>query len=174
MSAGAATKGGAAKRMQPTRKTAAGAAGAPKLDDVLGFQLARASIHTNAVFFRVAGHPLELRPVEYTILCLIGENPGVSAARLAEALAVTAPNMTAWIARLEKRRFVARVASATDRRAQVLSLTAEGAEAAAEATQRLVEAEQAAFGHLSRGEFLLLKELLQKLGTATPPDGERP
>jgi len=155
--------------MPPTKKTAAASTGAPKLDDVLGFQLARASIHTNAVFFRVAGDPLELRPVEYTILCLIGENPGVSAARLAEALAVTAPNITAWIARLEKRGLIARVASATDRRAQVLSLTDDGAKAAAEATQRLVEAEQAAFSHLSRGEFLLLKELLQKLGTTAPP-----
>jgi DNA-binding MarR family transcriptional regulator len=156
----------------PTRKTpatragAAPAAGGPRLDEVLGYQLARASISTTSIFVRVVGGPLELRPVEYTILSLIRESPGLSLARIAQALAVTAPNITVWISHLEKRGLVAREASSTDRRAQVLSLTADGEAIALAATQRLVEAERAAFGHLSRGEFTLLTELLEKVAAA--------
>lgn len=151
--------------MPQTKKPKVASAAHPRLDDVFGYLLARASIRTDAVFFRVAGEPLELRPVEYTILSLIKENEGLSAARLAESLAVTAPNITAWLSRLEGRGLLDRVASATDRRAQVLSLTASGDQVAGEATRRLVEAEQAALGHLSRGERLLLQELLQKVAT---------
>lgn len=155
--------------MPPIKKVRNTDTAAPTLDDVIGYRLARAAIRTNAVFFRAAGEPLELRPVEYTILSLIRENDGISAARLAGALAVTPPNITAWIARLEKRGLVARVASATDRRAQVLSVTRAGEKIAAEATQRLADAERAEFGHLSGGEFLLLKELLAKVADGAPP-----
>ena len=151
--------------MPSTRRIKAAAVPAPRLDDVLGYQLARASIRTHDVFFEVAGVPLDVRPVEYTILSLIGENPDLSAARLAQLLAVTAPNITAWLGKLEKRGLVMRVASETDRRAQVLSLTPAGSQLAADATQRLVEAERATFSTLSHGEYVLLGELLRKLAT---------
>ena len=136
-----------------------------RLADVLGFQLARAAVHTTAVFFQAAGEPLDLRPVEYTALALIQESPGLTPARLAEALSVSAPNITVLLARLEKRGFVLRHAHATDRRAQVLTLTESGAQLAVDATKRITEAERAAFASLSRGELFMLNELLCKLAT---------
>lgn len=139
----------------------------PRLEDVLGYQLAQASIRTREVFFRAAGMPLDVRPVEYTILSLIAENPGISQARLAEALAVTAPNITARLAGLEKRGLVTRAASEADRRSQVLGLTPAGAQLASDATSALIEAEASAFPGLSRSEYRLLGELLRKL--AAPP-----
>lgn len=134
-----------------------------QLADVLGFQLARARVCTSTVFFRAAGDPLGLRPVEYTALALIHENPGLSPARLAAALSVSAPNITVWLARLEERGFVERHAHATDRRAHVLTLTERGEQVVLDATRRLVEAERAAFSSLSRGELIMLNELLCKL-----------
>jgi DNA-binding MarR family transcriptional regulator len=139
----------------------------PRLEDVLGYQLAQASIRAREVFFRAAGVPLDVRPVEYTILSLISQSPGISQVRLAETLSVTAPNITARLAGLEKRGLVTRAASEADRRSQVLGLTAAGAQLARDATSALVEAETAAFPHLSRTEYRLLGELLRKL--AAPP-----
>lgn len=150
----------------PSRKPDAG-----RIDQILGYQLARASVLTTQVFTRAVGEPLELRPVEYTILALLREDPGLTPARLARTLAVTAPNITAWLGRLEERGLLARSTSATDRRVQVLGLTAAGEQAAREATRRLVEAEAAALAPLTGGEFLLLHELLRKVAAIAGLDG---
>jgi len=88
-----------------------------RLQKVLGYQLAQASIVTNAIFFEQVGTPFELRPVEYTVLTLIAENPGGSLARLARALSVTPPNITMMVERLEGKGLVARRPSEEDRRA---------------------------------------------------------
>jgi DNA-binding MarR family transcriptional regulator len=137
-----------------------------RLDDVLGYQLALARLTTSAVFEREVSEPLGLRQVEYTILALIGENPGLTPAGLAKALDVTAPNITAWMAKLESRRLIARTASDKDRRVQVLRLTSSGAQLSAEATRRLIDCERAALADLSPGEFVLLNELLRKVAAA--------
>jgi DNA-binding MarR family transcriptional regulator len=139
---------------------------APRVDAVLGYRLALATLTTTAVFLREVGEPLQLRPVEYTILALIREAPGLTPARLAKALAVTAPNITAWMTKLEARGLVARTASDTDRRAQQLRLTADGEQASQRATERLLAAERAALATLSPGEFTLLHELLRKVAAA--------
>lgn len=145
---------------------AAGPAPRPRLDEVLGYRLALASLTTAAVFEREVGIPLGLRPVEYTILALIGESPGVAPVRLAKALAVTAPNITAWMGKLEARGLIERSASDTDRRAQLLHLTAEGERLSLDATARLLAGERAALAGLSAGESTLLGELLAKVAAA--------
>ena len=91
-----------------------------KLRAVLGYQVAQASISTLRVFEQLVGRPLELRPVEYTMLTLICENPGVAPAKLAQALSVTAPNVTMWLDKLQQRGLVKREKSETDGRAQQL------------------------------------------------------
>lgn len=146
--------------------TPAGRLEESKLHDVLGYQLAQASTVTQAVFMRHVGEPFGLRPVEYTVLALIVENPGGSLVRLARALDVTAPNITAWIDRLESRGLVQREKSLTDRRAQVLRATPQGEEIAREATQQILRAEEEALAHLSAGERAILIELLHKVAHA--------
>jgi DNA-binding MarR family transcriptional regulator len=148
-----------------TDTTPAGKLDEARLHDVIGYQVAQASIATLGVFHRLVGGPLELRPVEYTILVLIKENPGGTAARLARALAVTAPNITMWLERLEGRGLVRREASATDRRTQHVHVTEKGRRTADEATQRLLDGERQAFAHLSIGERTLLVELLHKVAS---------
>jgi DNA-binding MarR family transcriptional regulator len=143
--------------------TPAGRLAAKPLRDVIGYQIAQASIATLAVFQRAAGDALALRPVEYTMLVLVQENPGSTAARLARALAVSAPNITMWLEKLQRRGLVRREASGTDRRSQHLYVTDKGRKLAEEATRRVVEAERHAFAHLSIGERAILVELLHKL-----------
>jgi DNA-binding MarR family transcriptional regulator len=160
-----------AKRPARPDVTPAGQLAEAKLHFVLGYQLAQAAIVTNGLFIRNAGKPFGLRPVEYTVLTLIAENPGGSQARLARALAVTAPNITAIVDRLEAKGLIARSRSEDDRRSQALQATRQGEEVARKATQGIVDAERAALSALSAGEQMILVELLHKVACARPPAG---
>lgn len=145
--------------------TPAGRLEEARLQMVLGYQLAQATIVTDAIFRSEVGEPFELRPVEYTVLTLISENPGGSPARLARALAVTPPHITAIVDRLVARALVQRKASDEDRRGQILTVTRSGAELVRNATERIVGAERAALA-LSAGEQAILAELLHKVACA--------
>lgn len=133
------------------------------LHGILGYQLAQATITTTRVFMERVGTPSELRPVEFTILTLVHTNPGLSARQLADALAVTPPNITMWIDKLERRGLIERERSLTDRRAQHIRTTEAGAALARQAVQRLVEGEQATLTALSPAERAMLIELLHKV-----------
>jgi DNA-binding MarR family transcriptional regulator len=130
---------------------------------ILGYQLAQASIVTTRVFAQTIDEVFELRPVEFTILALVDGNPGVSARQLADALAVTPPNITMWIDKLEKRGHVERERSTTDRRAQHIRATAKGASQVRKAVKLVVDGEQAALAALSPAERAMLVELLHKV-----------
>lgn len=151
------------ERPSPPDATPAGRLTEACLHQILGYQIAQASIATTGVFMRLVGKPFDLRPVEYTLLSLINENPGGSSTRLAKALAVTAPNITVWVDRLEKRGLIQRLPNAADKRAQQLQTTASGAQLAGQATQCLLQGERQAFDGLSEGERMILIELLHKL-----------
>ncbi|MGY4827303.1 MarR family winged helix-turn-helix transcriptional regulator [Sphaerotilaceae bacterium SBD11-9] len=130
---------------------------------VVGYQLAQAAITTTQVFVELVGEPFDLRPVEFTMLNLIHENPDVSARQLARALAVTPPNITVWIDRLEKRGLVKRERSRTDARAQHIRATAAGAALARKSLAGVLEGEREALGELSAAERAMLVELLHKV-----------
>ncbi|NRF70045.1 MarR family transcriptional regulator [Aquincola sp. S2] len=133
------------------------------LSDVIGYQVVQAGITTLQVFERCAGQPLSLRPVEYSLLALIRDNPGIAPARLARALSVTPPNITMWVAKLEARQLVRREASTDDRRAQHLRATPAGEKLVNDATRRILEGEQQRLAALTPGERSILTELLRKL-----------
>lgn len=133
------------------------------LHQILGYQLAQATIVTTQIYLDEVGKPFELRPVEFTMLSLVDENPGVSAKQLARALAVTPPNITMWIDRLEQRGLVERERSSVDRRAQHIRATPAGARLARKAVALIIAAEQQAFAPtLSGAERAMLVELLHK------------
>lgn len=158
------------KRSPGPALTPAGRLEEARLQMVLGYQLTQASVVADAIFRKEVGEPLELRPVEYTVLTLIAENPSGSPAQLARALAVTPPHISAIVDRLVGRGLVQRKASAEDRRAQILTTTRAGAELVRKATERLVGAEHAALA-LTAGEMTILAELLHKVACARPTGG---
>jgi DNA-binding MarR family transcriptional regulator len=133
------------------------------LNDVIGYQVVQAGITTLQVFERCAGHPLSLRPVEYSLLALIRDNPGIAPARLARALSVTPPNITMWVGKLEGRQLVRREASTDDRRAQQLHVTPAGQKLVDDATRRILDGERERLAALTPGERSILAELLRKL-----------
>lgn len=147
----------------PIVETPSGHLRATGLNEVLGYHLAQAAVATSGVFRTTVGGPHELRPVEYTLLRLVHDNPGVSPARLAKALAVTKPNITLWVDRLVGRQLVQRNASASDKRVQELHATPAGAHLVEQATALLKAGEAAALAALSPGERAILMELLQKV-----------
>lgn len=133
---------------------------------LLGYQLAQATIVTTQAFVRVAGKPFDLRPVEFTLLQLISENPDTTVTRLAKALAITTPGVALWVDRLEARGLVARERSEADRRVQHVRLAPEGARLVAQALHDLLAADGESLAHLSQGEQFMLVELLHKVAQA--------
>jgi DNA-binding MarR family transcriptional regulator len=131
--------------------------------ELLGYQLAQSAIVTTSAFVRAAGKPLDLRPVEFTILQLVCENAPVTATQLAKELAITTPGITIWIDRLEKRGLVRRERSSTDRRTQELTITPKGRALVSSALAKLLEAERELLASLSEGERRMLLELLHKV-----------
>lgn len=137
-----------------------------QLKSVMGYQLAQASVVTNQVFDQAIRGPHALRVLEYTVLALVCENPGVSPLRLASALAVTAPTITNLIDRLVEREFVQREKSSKDGRQQYLHPTEAGLRLKESCTGRVVAGEREAIDTLTPGEYALLLELLHKLAGA--------
>jgi DNA-binding MarR family transcriptional regulator len=133
------------------------------LQHVLGYQLAQAEIPTGNIFSRSIGKPLELRPVEFTILALLAHNRDVTQKQLAQALAVAAPGMTVLLDRLAARGLVARERNAGDRRSQFVRLTEEGETLAKRAYEVSLSMEQDLLRHLSTAEQAMLFELLFKV-----------
>lgn len=133
------------------------------LRQLLGYQLAQASILTNSAFSHGAGKPLGLGQVEFTLLYLIKENASVTASRLARALAVSMPAITVWMAKLEQRGLVSRQRSATDKRSQHFCVTDDGAALVTRAMDALLEADARLMSHLSPAERAMLLELLHKV-----------
>ena len=143
----------------------------PTVHRLIGYQVAQASVCTLAVFDREVGTPLDLKPVAYTLLALVHDNPGVSPSRLAQALSLPAPSVTLQVDRLQARGWIRRERSDADRRAQQLWLTPAGEHTCQEASSRLLAAERQALSALSEGERLMLAELLHKVAQAGPAAG---
>lgn len=140
-----------------------------ELAQVLGYQLAQASVLTERVFQQRVAEPLGLRKVEFTALSLVASNEGLTAAQLGAALAFTAPNTAAWIERLVRQGLVIREQHAQDRRALHIRTTPEGRALLAQALAAIREGEALALARLSAGERLMLSELLHKAAQCRPP-----
>ena len=134
-----------------------------ELRHLVGFQVAKASIVTLAIFDAVVGRPEGLRTVEYTVLALIDSNGSVAPAQLAKTLSLSPSYITVALDKLEARGLINRKADQRDRRGQRLTATSKGHQEALRLTRRLIEAERRAMSSLSAVEQLMLAELLGKV-----------
>lgn len=92
---------------------------------IIGYRLRRAQLNVFQTFL-AAFDALKLRPVEYSVLVLIADNPGRKQTEIAEVLGIKRANFVTLVHGLEERRLVERVPSAVDKRANALHLTEEG------------------------------------------------
>lgn len=91
----------------------------------IGYNMKRAFNAIRADLLK-ALQPLELRMVTFSALALIVENPGISQARLADALAIERPNLVLVIDEIEQKGWITRKPDQNDRRAYALAATAAG------------------------------------------------
>lgn len=139
------------------------------LHDVLGYQLAQASLLTDQRFASAVGQPTGLGQVEFTLLHLIKQNAAVTPSRLARALAVSMPAITVWMGKLEQRGLITRRRSATDRRSAHFEVTAEGLALVTQAMAAVLAEEAQLLAHLSPAERAMLLELLRKVARQRKP-----
>jgi len=69
---------------------------------------------------------LELRPLQYTLMLIISENPGISQSAVCDALGIQKANCVPSMSELERRGFISRKKSATDARSYELHLSTKG------------------------------------------------
>lgn len=95
------------------------------LTDHLGYALRRAQVWVFQDFIRTLS-AVDIRPAQYSVLVVIGANPGLSQAELADRLAIERARLVHMLDRLQRRGLTERLPSPTDRRTHALHLTKEG------------------------------------------------
>ena len=133
------------------------------LSDVLGYHVAQAAVTTVDMFERHVGQPYGLRKVEYSLLLLLLANGALTPKRLGQALALSGPNLTLLLDRLQDRGLLRRERSATDGRSQNIVLTDAGQALTQAAGEAAAPMERELDDRLSRAERLMLIELLRKV-----------
>jgi DNA-binding MarR family transcriptional regulator len=91
----------------------------------LGYFVRRAQLWIFQDFIRTLAE-LDIRPAQYSVLLVIEANPGLSQATLGQVLGIERARLVRLLDGLEARKFVQRRRSKSDRRAHILSLTAQG------------------------------------------------
>jgi DNA-binding MarR family transcriptional regulator len=138
------------------------------LDSVVGHHLACARVTTHVTFLKHFGQPYDLRPVEYSLLMLLAANAQLTPKQLAQSLALSAPNLTILLDRMQDRGLLQRVRSEIDRRSQHVMLTDAGRTLTDEIATKTPAMEAELDGCLSRAERALLIELLDKIARHRP------
>ncbi len=133
------------------------------LADVLGYHLAQATVMTVDTFVRHIGEPFGLRKVEYSLLMLLVANGPLSPKRLGQVLALSAPNLTLLLDRLQQRGLIHRERSASDGRSHNIVLTDAGRQLADNSAAAATPMEAELADRLSHAEHLMLIELLRKV-----------
>lgn len=133
------------------------------LEGVLGYHVVRAQLTTREIFFKTVGQPLDLRPVEYSLLMLLHANPPLTPKQLAQALALSSPNLTILLDKMQQRGLIDRVRSPTDKRSQHILLSEAGQQLTARALELTPGMDKALEPALSAAERAILMELLKKV-----------
>lgn len=95
------------------------------LGNHLGYSLRRAQVWVFQDFIRTLSI-IDIRPAQYSVLVVIGANPGLSQAELADRLAIERARLVHMLDHLQRRGLTERLPSPTDRRTHALQLTKEG------------------------------------------------
>lgn len=134
---------------------------AERLEDLIGYHLRRASIRDLAGFAKALGE--EMKPVPFTVLCLIQEIPGITAAEIGRAARLQRANLAPMLADFDARGLIDRRPDREDHRIQRLHLSPSGEAAMANWRARVRRQEDETFGQLDPAERTVLRRLLAKV-----------
>jgi DNA-binding MarR family transcriptional regulator len=132
------------------------------LETLLGYNTRRATLTIISRFIERMAE-FDLRPVDFSVLSLIGHNPGITSRELCHALNILPPNMVGFLKAFEKRELIDRTPHPTDGRAMGLALTQKGQQLMQQAEIAAVESDASAAHRLSAAEQKTLMRLLQKI-----------
>ncbi len=157
------------------RQAKAGHSDPHPLSGYAGILLRRASLAVYGAFMVEVGS-LGVKPAEYAALLVIQTNPGARSADICHLLGIEKANFTVFLRRLERRGWVVRQPSATDRRAHALHLTAAAEELLVAAVEKRTRLERGFVARLGAVDYARLVELLQVLAepAASPAMGAAP
>ena len=132
------------------------------LESLIGYNARRAAACIIDVFLErmvVYG----LRTADFSLLALVGHNPGITSRELCAALGILPPNLVRIVADLDQRGLLLRKPHPTDGRAIGLHLSAEGKTMLREAERTVRQLEDDAAHRLTPAEQKLLISLLKKV-----------
>jgi DNA-binding MarR family transcriptional regulator len=136
-------------------------------EDVVGYNLRRAyAVQTQR--FVATFSPFSIRPVQFSILGLIYENPGLRQAELGRMLNIKRANVVTLLDELEARDILRRRTDATDRRSYVLELTPSGSRLAVTLLDLHARLEKDMASSLGQREHAELLRLLKKFRRLDP------
>jgi DNA-binding MarR family transcriptional regulator len=136
------------------------------LETLLGYNTRRATLTIISRFIERMAE-FDLRPVDFSVLSLIGHNSGITSRELCNALNILPPNMVGFLKTFEKRGLIDRTPHPTDGRAVGLSLTSQGQQLMQKAELAAIESDTSAAHQLSAAEQKTLMRLLQKIYRTT-------
>jgi DNA-binding MarR family transcriptional regulator len=120
-----APNAGKARRLLPSQKEASHSVSLKRLKSLAGYLIRQAQLWVFQDFNETLA-PLDIRPVQYSILTVIRENPGLSQMALSQVLGIVRSGVVPLLDGLESRGLLKRTSHASDRRSHALRLTAEG------------------------------------------------
>jgi DNA-binding MarR family transcriptional regulator len=95
------------------------------LNHHLGYLIRRFQVWVFQDFIRTL-ETIDIRPAQYSVLVVIGANPGLSQSDLADTLGIERARLVRLLDLLENRGLTRRLPSPRDRRSHALQLTADG------------------------------------------------
>lgn len=146
--------------MPSAKKTAAPDALTTDLYDQPGHLIRRAHQISVAMFNDVVGQ--EVTPIQYGILRMVYERPGIDQVSLARLIALDTSTTALTAARLQTKGWLVRDVAEKDRRQLCLSLTPQGEALIRGLVSRVHRMRQKLLGELDAGERELFMKLLKK------------
>jgi DNA-binding MarR family transcriptional regulator len=136
-------------------------------EGLVGYNLRRAyAVHMQR-FTAVFGK-LNIRPVQFTLLGHLYNNPGLNQSQMGRALDIQRANLVTLLDELEQRGLVRREMSKDDRRSRVLSLTADGKRLTDKIFRLSALMEQDLDNQVGKEQRLKLVELLRAVRSLDP------
>ena len=132
------------------------------LPTLLGYNLRRAQLVMWRDFLQTVGNG-EFRPGLYSLILLVGANPGIAQIELANYLGVDKASIVALIDRLEDEGWVLRKRATEDRRRHGIFLTPSGTKKLAQLKREVSQHDAKFTGRFTPEEYKLLLEFLQRV-----------
>lgn len=132
------------------------------LRTLIGYNTRRATLRIFEVF-HARMRDYGLNPVEFSVLSLIGHNPGVTAGQICAELSMPAPKLAKILSAMDQRGLIRRQAQEKDKRAFHLSLTPAGKKLQAQVEPVAERLEVEASQSLTDKQRELVNTLLQRI-----------